>query len=531
MIVNSPSLNFLFYRSSLSKQLFKSTAIVGGMTMVSRITGFIRDMLFANIFGVNAATDAFFVAFKIPNFLRRLFAEGAFAHAFVPAITDFIKTGNRTALKEFVDKTAGTLAVIQLGVTVVGIIAAPLLIIVFAPGFYWEGGQFDLAVKLLKITFPYLLFIFLTGLSGGILNAHGKFAVPAITPVFLNIAMIIAAVWISPMMDEPILALAWGVFAAGLLQLLFQIPALLQLGLMPKLRWGLNDVAVKRMFSAMLPAIFGVSVVQINLLIDTLFASFLSSGSVSWLYYSDRLVEFPIGIFGVAVSTVILPSLANTHAAADTLNFSKALDWGLKLVILIGLPATLGLTQMSEPLLSTFFQYNEFDAHDVEMTAKSLMAFASGLLAFILIKVLVPGFTSRLDTKTPARFGMYAIYSNLILNALLFIPLAHAGPALATTLSAYLNAGLLLLTLLKDKIYQPCTGWGVFLFRIVLASAVMGIFLGYFVDVSAWLSWGVSQRSLHLGLVVVTAILIYILALFVLGMRPRHIMGNPAASE
>ena len=510
----------------MSKQLFKSTAIVGGMTMISRVMGFIRDMLFANIFGVNAATDAFFVAFKIPNFLRRLFAEGAFAHAFVPVITDYIKTGDRQALKEFVDKTAGTLAVMQLGLTIIGIITAPVLIILFAPGFYWEGGQFDLAVQLLKITFPYLFFIFLTGLSGGILNAHGKFAVPAITPVFLNICMIIAAVWISPLMSQPILALAWGVFAAGLVQVLFQIPALLQLGLMPKLRWGWRDAAVKGMFGAMLPAIFGVSVVQINLLIDTLFASFLSSGSVSWLYYSDRLVEFPLGIFGVAVSTVILPSLASNHAAADTVNFSKSLDWGLKLVLLIGLPATLGLTQMSEPLLSTFFQYNEFDAHDVQMTAKSLMAFASGLLAFILIKVLVPGFTSRQDTKTPARFGMYAIYSNLLLNAALFIPLAHAGPALATTLSAYLNAGLLLFTLIKEKVYQPSSQWPSFLLRVGLASAVMGGFLAYFVNTDAWLVWDATQRSLHLALVVAAAIGVYALALLAVGLRPKHILDN-----
>ena len=493
------------------------------MTMISRLMGFARDMLLANIFGVSGGTDAFFVAFKIPNFLRRLFAEGAFAHAFVPVLSEYNQKGDRMALKLFVDKTAGTLALIQLLLTVVGIVAAPLLIMLFAPGFLWESGQYDLAVQLLQITFPYLLFITLTAFAGGVLNAEGKFAVPAITPVFLNLCMIIAAVWISPLMDKPIVALAWGVFAAGIVQLVFQIPALIQLGLLPKMRWGWHDAGVRRVIRLMTPAIFGVSAVQINLLIDTLFASFLPSGSVSWLYYSDRLVEFPLGIFGVAISTVILPSLAKTHAAADAQAFSRSLDWGLKLVLLIGLPATLGLAFLSEPLLSTLFQYNEFGAEDVRMTSKSLTAFSLGLLAFILIKVLAPGYTARHDTQTPVRYGMYSIVSNLALNALLVVPLAHAGPALATTLSAYINAGLLLLTLLKRKTYQPCRTWPGFILRTLLATASMSGFLHYFVDASAWLSWGGSQRSLHLGIMIVMAILIYGLVLVLLGFRPSQL--------
>jgi putative peptidoglycan lipid II flippase len=515
----------------LSKQLFKSSAIVGVMTIISRLMGFARDMLFANIFGVNAATDAFFVAFKIPNFLRRLFAEGAFAHAFVPVLSDYNQKGDRPALQLFVDNTAGTLALVQLLLTVIGIIAAPLLIMLFAPGFLWESGQYELAVQLLQITFPYLLFITLTAFAGGILNAHGKFAVPAITPVFLNICMIIAAVWVSPLMEKPIVALAWGVFAAGVVQLLFQIPALMQLGLLPKMRWGWHDPGVRRIIRMMAPAIFGVSAVQINLLIDTLFASFLPSGSVSWLYYSDRLVEFPIGIFGVAISTVILPSLAKTHAADDVSAFSKSLDWGLKLVLLIGLPATLGLAFLSEPLLSTLFQYNEFGADDVRMTSKSLTAFSLGLLAFILIKVLTPGFTARHDTQTPVRYGMYSIVCNLALNAMLVAPLAHAGPALATTLSAYLNAGLLLLTLLKRKAYRPCLGWFRIILRILLASASMSGFLYYFVDTESWLNWTASQRSLHLALVIGSAILIYGLVLLLFGFRLRQLSESQTADS
>ena len=318
-------------------------------------------------------------------------------------------------------------------------------------------------------------------------------------------------------MAEPIVALAWGVFFAGLVQLLFQIPALVQLSLLPKMRWGFNDPSVRRIINLMLPAIFGVSVVQINLLIDTLFASFLTSGSVSWLYYSDRLVEFPLGIFGVAVSTVILPGLSNNHTEKDISAFSKSLDWGLKLVLLIGLPATLGLALLAEPLLSTFFQYHEFGAEDVRMTGKSLTAFSLGLLAFILIKVLAPGFTSRRDTETPVRFGMYSIIGNLLLNAVLVAPLAHAGPALATTLSAYLNAGLLLRALLKRKrCISLAAQWRLSFLRIVLGSEMMSVFLYYFVDSTSWLTWGASQRSLHLALVIGAAILVYALALLLI---------------
>lgn len=494
--------------------------------MISRVMGFVRDMLFANIFGVSIATDAFFVAFKIPNFLRRLFAEGAFAHAFVPVLSDYTAKSSRDDLKLFINRTAGTLALVQILLTLAGIVAAPLLIMLFAPGFLWEDGQFELAVQMLQITFPYLFFISLTAFAGGILNAHGKFAVPAITPVFLNICMIIAAVWISPLMSEPIVALAWGVFAAGVVQLLFQIPALMQLGLLSRPRMGFHDADVRRIMSLMLPAIFGVSVVQVNLLVDTLFASFLTSGSVSWLYYSDRLVEFPLGIFGVAVSTVILPSLSKNHAADDVPAFSKSLDWGLKLVLLIGLPATLGLAFLAEPMLSTLFQYNEFDAEDVRMTGKSLTAFSLGLLAFILIKVLVPGFTSRQDTRTPVRFGIWAVIANLLLNAVLVAPLAHAGPALATTLAAYLNAWLLLRTLLKDKVYRPCREWRLFFLRIVLASEIMSVFLYYVVDSALWLDWTASQRGMHLALVICSAVLVYAAALLLAGVRLRHIGGS-----
>lgn len=510
----------------MTKQLYKSTAIVSSMTLISRVMGFIRDMLIANLFGVSPATDAFFVAFKIPNFLRRLFAEGAFAHAFVPVLSDYKENCTHTELKLFVEKTAGTLAGLLALLTLLGVIAAPLLIVFFAPGFLWAGGQYDLAVQLLQITFPYLLFISLTAFAGSILNTYGMFGVPAITPVFLNLCMIAAAIWLAPLFADPIVALACGVSIAGVVQILFQLPVLLQLRLLSRLRWGWQDSGVRRVMKLMLPAIFGVSVVQVNLLFGTLIASFLASGSVSWLYYSDRLVEFPLGVLGVAVSSVILPSLAKNHAAEDTEAFSKSLDWGLKLVLLIGMPATLGLMLLSKPLLATLFQYNEFGANDVAMAGKSLMAFSLGLLAFVLIKVLVPGFTSRMDTQTPVRFGMYAIVCNMVLSIALVFPLAHAGIALATSLAAYLNAGLLLMSLLKQQVYQPGKGWWWFTLRVVFASGVMSVFLTHYVDQQLWFGWSVSQRGLHLSAMIGLAMLIYVISLVISGLRVRHMQAH-----
>ncbi|WP_305909319.1 murein biosynthesis integral membrane protein MurJ [Methylomarinum sp. Ch1-1] len=510
----------------MSRQLFKSTAIVSSMTMISRILGFIRDMLFARIFGVDSATDAFFVAFKIPNFLRRLFAEGAFAQAFVPVLSDYKEQGSREALKLFIDRTGGTLALVLMMVTVVGVVAAPVLITLFAPGFLWEDRQYELAVQMLRITFPYLFFISSVAFAGGILNAHGKFAVPAFTPVFLNLCLIAAALWLAPLMPDPVVALAWGVFAAGLVQLLFQFPALMRLGLLPRLRFGFIDAGVKRIMKLMLPAIFGVSVTQINLLLDTLIASFLAAGSVSWLYYSDRLVEFPLGVFGIALATVILPSLSKNHAVADTETFSRSLDWGLRLVLLIGAPASLGLLLLAEPMLSTLFQYDEFAVEDVRLAGQSLKAYAVGLLGFILVKVLVPGFTSRKDTKTPVRFGIYAMLVNMLLNVALVFPLAHAGLALATSLGAFFNASLLLAKLLKDRIYRPGKQWRVFILRIILANEIMAVFLHHVVELIWQYDWQAQQRIINLALIIATGALVYGLALLLSGFRVRHLSGR-----
>ncbi|NOT11946.1 MAG: murein biosynthesis integral membrane protein MurJ [Methylococcaceae bacterium] len=515
----------------MARQLFKSSLIVASMTLISRILGFVRDMLIARIFGVDLATDAFFVAFKIPNFLRRLFVEGAFAHAFVSVLSEYKTQSSQAVLKLFVDRTSGTLAVILLLVSLVGVLVAPVLILLLAPGFSWQGEQHELAVLMLQITFPYLFFIGIVAFFGSILNAYGRFAVPAITPAILNICMIAAAIGLAPLMQKPVVALAWGVFAAGLFQVLFQLPALIRLGLLPSFRLGFYDPGVRRALQLMLPAIFSVSVTQINLLLDTLVASFLTVGSVSWLYYSDRLVEFPLGILGVALATVILPGLAKSHVAQDSIAFSAALDWGLRLVFLVGVPATLGLLLLAEPMLSTLFQYKEFSVSDVHMAGKSLRAYAIGLLAFIMIKILVSGFTSRQDMQTPVRYGVYAMIVSLALNVLLVFPLAHAGLALATSLAAFFNAALLLSKLLRERIYQPGHGWRLFLFRIAFASAVMSACLYYFVDADWWKHWSAKDRVINILKWIFSGVIVYLATLLLTGLRPRHLIHTHGKIE
>lgn len=514
----------------MSRQLFKSTVIVSSMTMISRILGFVRDMLLARIFGVDASTDAFYIAFKIPNFLRRLFTEGAFAQAFVPVLSDYKEHGSTVALKLFIDKTGGTLAILLMLMSIAGMIFAPVLITIFAPGFNWSGGQYELAVELLRIILPYLFFIASVAFAGGILNTHGKFAIPAITPVLLNICMIAAAIWLAPLMPQPILALAWGVFAAGGVQLLVQFPALMRLGLLPRLRFGFNDPGVKKFMALMLPAIFGASVSQINLLLDSVMATFLKPGSVSWLYYSDRLVEFPLGIIGIALATVILPGLSKSHVSGNAEKFSQALDWGLRWVLLIGLPTSTGLVVLARPILSSIFQYGEFSSRDVIFSSQSLMAYAFGLLGFMLIKILAPGFTARQDMRTPVKFGIYSLIANIVLSVLLMFPLAHGGLALATSLAAFLNAGLLLRRLLKEHIYIPEPGWWRFGAQLLLANNVMAGALIYGVDADWWNHWSASERISYLGIAICLAGLTYFFVLFLLGLRHRHLTGELAES-
>ena len=494
------------------------------MTFISRILGFIRDVIFARLLGADASTDAFFVAFKIPNFFRRLFAEGAFMQAFVPVMSDYKEQGGHQALKNFINRTAGSLALILILVTVVGVIAAPLFIMAFAPGFSWQGSSYDLAVQLLRITFPYLFFIASTAFAAGILNTHGQFAIPAFTPVLLNLCLISAAIWFAPQMDEPVIALAWGVFIAGAVQLAFQFPALWRLGLVPRLHWGFADKGVQKIMKLMVPALFGVSITQLNLLLDTLIASFLTSGSISWLYYSDRLVEFPLGVFGIALATVILPALSKQHAKQDTKAFSSALDWGLRWVVLIGLPASLALLLLAEPLLATLFQYDEFTDHDVVMASRSLMAYSIGLMGFISVKILVPGFTARKDMKTPVRIGIIAIVANMLFNIILVFPLAHAGLALATALGSFVNAGLLYRGLRRDKIYNPGAGWVKFWLIVIMANLAMTGVLYVGLITEQWLQSSLWQRIGNLAFWITMAIVMYFSVLALLGMRPKHLI-------
>jgi len=506
----------------------KSTAMVGMMTLVSRILGFVRDMVIARYFGADAATDAFFVAFRIPNFLRRLFAEGSFAQAFVPLLSEHKEQHDREGMQRFLDRAAGSLALIVLLASLVGMIAAPVLILIFAPGFWGQDAQFDSSSAMLRITFPYLFFVTLTAFAGGILNAHGRFAIPAFTPALLNISMIAAALWLAPRLSQPVTALAWGVLLAGFIQLTLQIPALAAAGLLPRPRIGFDDAQVRLLLKRMAPAIFGVSVTQVNLLVDTLLASFLVSGSVSWLYYSDRLVEFPLGIFGVAMGTAILPHLSKSHVRKDEAGFSHALDWGLRWVLLIGLPATVGLATLAEPLMSTLFQYDEFGSHDVEMGGRSLMTYSSGLVGFIAVKVLASGFSARHDLATPVRHGIYAMIANAVLGAALVYPLSrigwgHAALALATALAALLNAGLLLVGLLKEGVFQPRPGWWIYLAKLSVGNLAMGFLIIHFTHGLPWATWNSHQRILELMLWIALGGAAYFAALWICGLRPAHL--------
>jgi len=507
--------------------MFRSLAKVGSNTLLSRILGFVRDLVVAHTFGANAGTDAFFVAFKIPNFLRRLFAEGAFAVAFVPVLTEYKERRSFAELKRFVDHVAGTLGAVLLAVTLAGVLGAPVLAMIFAPGFIGSAGKLDLAVDMLRLTFPYLLFISLTAFAGGILNAHGRFGIPAFTPVLLNISLISSALWLAPQMDRPIMALAWGVLLAGILQLLFQFPFLRRIRLLPRFVFAPTDDGVRRIGRLMLPALFGVSVTQLNLLLDTLIASFLVSGSISWLYYSDRLMEFPLGILGVGLATVILPNLSKKHATESPEGFSHVVDWALRWGLLLGLPSAVGLFVLAGPMIATLFQSELFDATDVAMSRQSLMAYSLGLLSFILIKVLAPGYYSRQDTRTPVRIAVIAMVANMVMNIILVFPLAHAGLALATSLSATLNAFLLFRGLRREGVYQPEAGWPLLILRGVVASAVMGGLLYWGVgDLASWLGGATWDKVWRLLLWVLAGVVSYFAALALLGIGPRHFRNS-----
>jgi len=501
--------------------LLKALATVSSMTLVSRVLGFVRDALIARIFGAGLATDAFFVAFRVPNLLRRLFAEGAFAQAFVPILADYRSREGEAGTKLLVDRTATLLALTLFGVSLLGIALAPVIIYVSAPGFSANAEKFDMTVAMLRVTFPYIFFISLVSLAGGILNTWRKFAVPAFTPSLLNVSFIVCALFFAPYFDPPVMVLAWAVFLGGVLQLGLQIPYLARIGMLPRPRLAWRDPGVRRILLLMGPAVLGVSVGQLSLVINTIFASFLENGSVSWLYYADRLMEFPTGLLGVALGTVLLPSLSKFHAEKDTESFNRLLDWGLRLSLMLALPAAIALALLAVPLIATLFHYGAFSTHDLMMTREALMAYAVGLLGLIMVKVLAPGFYARQDIRTPVKIAIFTLLATQVLNAALIVPLKHAGLALSIGLGACLNAALLLSRLKSHGIYKPQPGWLAFMAKLAVALAVMTLILWFAMGSHAWwLQAGAALRVGGLCALVVLGSTAYFATLFACGFRP-----------
>jgi putative peptidoglycan lipid II flippase len=516
----------------MSKQLLKSTAIVGGMTLTSRILGFIRDMVAAHFFGASLGYDAFIVAAKIPNFLRRLFAEGAFSQAFVPVLSEYRAKNSPQEVQQFVNRVSGCLSLSLVVVTLIGILIAPLLVFVFAPGFATaeEGARLMLASRMLQMTFPYLFFISLTAFAGGILNCYGRFAVPAFTPIFLNVTMIGSTIWFSSLFSEPVMALALGILLGGIVQLLFQMPFLRKIHLLPRPQFYWQDPGVKRILILMTPALLGVSVNQLNLMLSSVFASFLPVGSVSWLYYAERLMEFPLGGFGVALATVVLPRLSQHHAQAQQGEFSATLDWGIRWVMLMGMPAALGLALLAGPLLSTLFQSGQFTERDVICSQSSLVAYALGIMGFMFVKILGSAYYAKQNIKTPVRIALVTVIVNAVLSAALIVPFSHTGLALATSLTALLNAGLLAFGLTKHRIYQVQSGWKVFLMRLSLALGMMSVVIIYFnASLETWFALKSFERVIKLCSLITVGGVVYVGTLLATGLRMHHVLLEKAS--
>ncbi len=509
--------------------LLKALAAVSSMTLLSRILGFARDAIIARVFGAGMLTDAFFVAFKIPNLLRRLFAEGAFSQAFVPILAEYKNRRGHDATQTLVNQVGTVLTLALVGIALLGVVGAPWVAYVSAPGFRADPDKFELTVSLLRITFPYIIFISLVALAAGILNTHSKFSVPAFAPVLLNVSMIAATLWLAPYFDPPVLALGWGVALGGVLQLAWMLPHLLKIRMLPRPTRHFDDPGLKRVLKLMAPATLGVSVAQISLLINTIFASFLASGSVSWLYYADRLMEFPAGMLGVALGTILLPSLAKHYADDNPADYSKLLDWGLRLTLLLALPAAAALAVLAVPLISTLFHYGAFNAHDVTMTQQALVAYSLGLVGLILVKVLAPGFYARQNIKTPVKVALFTLVATQLMNLAFIIPLGHAGLALSIGLAACLNAGLLLHLLKKQRVYQPQPGWTGYFLRVLLAVSLMAAMLFYAMGESQWwLAAGFLDRVTRLSLLVGGGIALYFAALGLMGFRPGQFARRAA---
>ena len=525
--------------------LLRSSGVVSFFTMLSRVMGLARDVVFARVIGAEAFADVFFVAFKIPNFFRRLFAEGAFAQAFVPILGEYREQGSQAAVRSLISRVSGTLGLTLLLFTLVIVLAAPAMAAIFAPKWFFNDPlKFTATAEMLRITFPYLMFISMTGVAGGILNSYDRFAVPAFTPILLNISLIAAALIAAPMFEQPAFALAWGVLIAGILQFIFQIPFLLRIHMLPAPKVDWHHPGVRKILKLMGPAIFGVSVSQINLLLDTMLATFLPTGSVSWLYYSDRLSELPLGVFGVAIATVILPNLSRHHAASSTQQYSETLDWALKMILLIAVPASAALVLLAEPILVTLFYYGDvMTLRDMSMATLSLRAYALGLIAFMLIKVLAPGFFARQDMRTPVRIGIIAMVTNMVLNILFVVPLhfywqiGHLGLAAATSVAAFLNAILLYVYLKRSGVYVASGHWVRFFCRL---SAAVGVMLVVLVVVSGpldalnsevWQNMPWWQRSRGILGLCAAGFGAYVLMLLITGFKMSDLRGPAKATS
>jgi putative peptidoglycan lipid II flippase len=518
-------------------KLFKSTALVSVLTLTSRVFGFIRESIMSRVFGASAATDAFLVAFRLPNMLRQLFSEGSFATAFVPVLSDYKETRTEDEKRQLINHVAGTLAAILLLVASIGVLCAPWVVKIVAPGYSDNPAQAALTADLLRITFPYIFFVSLCGLSAGILNTHGRFAVPALTPVLLNLAMIVGAL-VAYRFGVPIRALAWSVIAGGAIQLLVQIPALMRLGLLPRPRWGWKHDGVQRVLKLMVPTMFGASVAQINLLVDVIIATFLVTGSVTWLSNADRLLQFPQGVFGVALSAVILPHLSGKFANKDGAGFSNSLDWAIRMVLFISVPATISLVMLAKPVIWLVFGGGKYTAHDVHMASLALAALSLGLPAFMGVKVLAPGFFARMDTKTPVKAAIASMLSNIVLNAVIVgalyynkYPAAHIGLGFASAASGFLNSGLLFYWLRKSGTYQAQSGWSRYAWQLALASIALiaVLYLGMQLITQRYGDFGAlrsSMRAVSIAALLGAGGIAYLATLWLCGLNPKQLLDR-----
>lgn len=498
------------------------------MTLLSRVLGFVRDFVIARTFGAGMLTDAFFVAFKLPNLLRRLFAEGAFSQAFVPILGEYRNRRGGEETRRLVDSVASVLSLAVFLVTVLGVMAAPFVVSLFAPGFVAQPEKFELTVTLTRITFPYILFMSLVALSAGILNTWSRFALPAFTPVLLNLSFIGMALVAAPYFPQPVEALAWAVFVGGLLQLALQLPALRKIGMLPRLslnwRAAWREEGVRRVLTLMMPAVLGVSVSQISLVINNVFATFLPNGSVSWLYYADRLMEFPAGMLGATLGTILLPSLSRCHASADHEEYSRLLDWGLRLTLLLAIPASLALALLAVPLVATLFFHGAFTEYDVFQTRSALVAYSLGLTGMILVKVLAPGFYAQQNVRTPVRIALFSLLATQCMNGffVVVVGLQHAGLSLSIGLAACLNAALLYRGLRSRCVYVPQPGWWNFVLKLALALGVMALVLVFGMGAErSWLHFGLAERVLRLAVLVGSGAATYFAALWLMGFRLR----------